>query len=106
MHLRRDSKGSAEDTATASGRLSDRVGDGTAPIGKDDSGQGNLPRKPYVSLEDPDTLELIEADPRGFLHRYRSGLVIDEAQRSPRLFSYLLTAADEPHCIPLCTTES
>jgi predicted AAA+ superfamily ATPase len=68
--------------------------------------RATFPRKPYVSLEDPDTLELIEADPRGFLHRYRSGLVVDEAQRSPRLFSYLLTAADESHCIPLCTTES
>jgi len=57
--------------------------------------RATFPRKPYVSLEDPDTLELIEADPRGFLQRYRSGLVIDEAQRSPRLFSYLQTVVDE-----------
>ncbi len=56
--------------------------------------KATFPRKPYVSLEDPDTLELVEADPRGFLQRYRSGLVIDEAQRSPRLFSYLQTAVD------------
>ncbi|MCX7031097.1 MAG: ATP-binding protein [Spirochaetes bacterium] len=57
--------------------------------------KATFPKKPYVSLEDPDTRELVDADPRGFLHRYRSGLVIDEAQRSPRLFSYLQTIADE-----------
>jgi len=50
---------------------------------------------PYLSLEDPDTLELASSDPRGFLHLYRDGLVIDEAQRAPKLFSYLQTLSDE-----------
>jgi hypothetical protein len=59
--------------------------------------RATFPKKPYVSLEDPDARELVDADPRGFLHRYREGVVIDEAQRSPKLFSYLQTIADESH---------
>ena len=57
--------------------------------------KARFPELPYVSLEDPDARELVEADPRGFLDRYRGGLVVDEAQRSPKLFSYLQTIADE-----------
>jgi predicted AAA+ superfamily ATPase len=57
--------------------------------------KATFPKKPYVSIEDPDARELVDADPRGFLDRYRGGLVIDEAQRSPKLFSYLQTVADE-----------
>ncbi|OHD70507.1 MAG: AAA family ATPase [Spirochaetes bacterium RBG_13_68_11] len=57
--------------------------------------KATFPKKPYVSLEDPDMRELVDADPRGFLQRYRGGLVIDEAQRSPKLFSYLQTITDE-----------
>lgn len=45
----------------------------------------------YVSLEDPDTFERVEADPRGFLDRALSGagIIIDEFQRMPKLVSYL-----------------
>ena len=45
----------------------------------------------YVSLEDPDTFERVEADPRGFLDRalQGAGLIIDEFQRMPKLVSYL-----------------
>ncbi len=40
-------------------------------------------------------LEIATADPRGFLHSHPDGLLIDEAQRSPKLFSYLQTITDE-----------
>jgi predicted AAA+ superfamily ATPase len=57
--------------------------------------KATFPKLPYVSLEDPDARELMDADPRGFLNRYRGGLIIDEAQRSPKLFSYLQAIVDE-----------
>jgi predicted AAA+ superfamily ATPase len=54
-----------------------------------------LPRKAYVSLENPDTREFALSDPRGFLAQYPDGLVIDEAQRVPGLFSYIQGIVDE-----------
>ena len=53
-----------------------------------------FPRKPYVSLEDPDTREFAIRDPRGFLARYPNGAILDEIQRTPELFSYLQTLMD------------
>ena len=50
--------------------------------------------KPYVSLEDPDTRLLVESDPRGFLSRFPDGAILDEAQRTPELFSYLQSHVD------------
>ncbi|MBF0570219.1 MAG: ATP-binding protein [Candidatus Omnitrophica bacterium] len=48
-----------------------------------------FPKKPYVLLEDPDTREFAQKDPRGFLAQYPRGAVLDEIQRVPALFSYL-----------------
>jgi predicted AAA+ superfamily ATPase len=48
----------------------------------------------YVSLEDADTREFAVSDPRGFLASHNRGLVIDEAQRSPELFSYIQGVVD------------
>jgi len=64
------------------------------------SGKTTLCRKlynhlPYVNLEDISSLNEIEDDPKGFLSRYPSGLVIDEAQRFPEIFSYLQVIVDE-----------
>lgn len=53
-----------------------------------------LPRWSYVSLEDPDNLLFAEEDARGFLETNQPPLIIDEAQKSPRLFSYIQTKAD------------
>lgn len=50
--------------------------------------------KPYVSLEDPDERAFAMEDPKGFLRRFASGAVIDEAQRWPELFSWLQGAVD------------
>jgi predicted AAA+ superfamily ATPase len=49
----------------------------------------------YVSLENPDNRFFADNDPNGFLLRYSSKVIIDEAQRVPQLFSYLQTKVDE-----------
>ena len=54
-----------------------------------------LPKKAYVSLENPDTREFALSDPRGFLAQYPDGLIIDEAQRAPEIFSYIQGIVDE-----------
>ena len=54
-----------------------------------------LPNKAYVSLENPDTREFALSDPRGFLAQYPEGLIVDEAQRAPELFSYIQGIVDE-----------
>ena len=71
-----------------------------AVVGPRQSGKTTLVRyvfgdKPYVSLENPDTRRFALEDPRGFLSLYRTGAVIDEAQRAPELFSYLQQILDE-----------
>jgi predicted AAA+ superfamily ATPase len=68
---------------------------GPRQSGKTTLVRATFPGLAYLSLEDPDSLELATSDPRGFLHLYRDGLVIDEAQRAPKLFSYLQTLSDE-----------
>jgi len=68
-------------------------------IGPRQSGKTTLVRNvfadmDYVSLEDPDTREFAINDPRGFLANHNKGVVIDEVQRVPHLFSYIQTAVD------------
>jgi len=67
---------------------------GPRQSGKTTLARATFPRKPYVSLEDPDTREFAEHDPRGFLAQYTGGAILDEAQRCPALFSYLQTVVD------------
>ena len=67
---------------------------GPRQAGKTTLSRMAFPDKPYVSLEDPDTREFAATDPRRFLARYPDGAILDEAQRSPDLFSYLQTHAD------------
>ena len=57
-----------------------------------------FPRFAYSSLEDIDEREFARADPRGFLARFegKRGVVLDEVQRVPELFSYLQGVADRP----------
>ncbi len=71
-----------------------------AVVGPRQSGKTTLvkkvfPKKPYVSLENPDERLLADNDPRGFLNRFPNGAIIDEAQRVPSLFSYLQQILDE-----------
>ncbi len=53
------------------------------------------PYKPYVLLEDLDTRQFAQEDPRGFLSQYPDGAILDEVQRCPDLFSYLQGVVDE-----------
>ncbi len=53
-----------------------------------------FPRHAYASLEDPDVRAFALEDPRGFLGQFKGGVVLDEAQRAPDLFSYLQTLVD------------
>jgi len=74
----------------------------TAVTGPHQSGKTTLVRhvfteKPYLSLENPDTRQWAEEDPRGFLERYKDGAVLDEVQRCPQLLSYLQVSVDENH---------
>lgn len=71
-----------------------------AVVGPRQSGKTTLakdvfPKKPYVSLEDPDERLQAETDPRSFLERFKNGAIIDEAQRVPSLFSYLQKILDD-----------
>ena len=70
-----------------------------AVTGPRQSGKTTLVRsvfcdKPYVSLEDLDTRNFAENDPRAFLAAYSDGAIFDEVQRCPDLFSYLQTVVD------------
>ena len=71
-----------------------------AVVGPRQSGKTTLcravfPKKPYVSLENPDILEFVTNDPRGFLSQFKNGAILDEIQRAPQLFSYLQQLLDE-----------
>jgi uncharacterized protein len=71
-----------------------------AVVGPRQSGKTTLcktifPQKPYISLENPDTLEFAKTDPRGFLGQFKNGAILDEIQRAPHLFSYLQQILDE-----------
>ncbi len=48
----------------------------------------------YVSLEEPHEREFALADPRGFLRRYKGGVILDEIQRAPDLLSYMQGIVD------------
>lgn len=54
-----------------------------------------FPDHEYVLLENPVDREFALSDPRGFLNRYSKGVIIDEAQRAPELFSYIQGIVDE-----------
>jgi uncharacterized protein len=71
-----------------------------AVVGPRQSGKTTLVRmvfqdKAYVNLEEPDTRLFAQNDPRSFLSTSKPGLIIDEAQRVPDLFSYIQSVADE-----------
>jgi hypothetical protein len=67
---------------------------GPRQSGKTTLARATFPRKPYVNLEELDTREFAELDPRGFLDRFPEGVIVDEAQRAPGLFSYLQAEVD------------
>jgi uncharacterized protein len=54
-----------------------------------------FPDYTYASLERPDVLERLQADPLGFLQNHSQKWILDEAQRFPPLFSYLQDQVDQ-----------
>ena len=68
---------------------------GPRQSGKTTLCRARFPNHPYVSLEPLDTREFAVQDPRGFLGGYPEGVVLDEVQRAPALFSYLQELVDQ-----------
>lgn len=55
-----------------------------------------FPNHYYINLEFPDDLSLLKSDPRNIINTHlKSGLIIDEAQRFPELFSYIQGYVDQ-----------
>ena len=68
---------------------------GPRQSGKTEMSKKVFSDKPYVSLEDIDTRNFAQEDPRGFLNHYKEGAIFDEVQRVPDLFSYLQGVIDK-----------
>lgn len=49
----------------------------------------------YINLENPSIREQIMASPKAFLEQYADGLILDEAQYLPILFSYIQVIVDD-----------
>lgn len=49
----------------------------------------------YVNLEKPDTRQFAIEDPNGFLAQFSKPVILDEVQRVPELFSYIMPLVDE-----------
>lgn len=49
---------------------------------------------PYTNLEDVSTLAEVRTDPKAFLSKYPQGVMIDEVQNFPEIFSYLQVEVD------------
>lgn len=54
-----------------------------------------FPEYKYVSLENPDQRSFALDDPKSFLKQFRNGVILDEVQRVPDLFSYIQTIVDD-----------
>ena len=69
-------------------------------VGPRQSGKTTLSKKlfpeyEYFSFESPDTRDLFEYDPRGFLEGIKSSAIFDEVQKVPELLSYLQEILDD-----------
>ena len=67
---------------------------GPRQSGKSTLLQNTFPTLPYITLENPDDLQLALPDPRRFLENYPKGAIIDEVQNAPQLFSYIQGIVD------------
>lgn len=54
-----------------------------------------FPDYSYVTLEDPQTRRAALEDPVSFIRNRKGGLIIDEAQYAPDLFSMIQVVSDE-----------
>ena len=67
---------------------------GPRQSGKTTLAQSAFPRYQYVNLEDPGVRDYARDDPREFLDQFSAGVILDEAQRVPDLFSYIQVIVD------------
>lgn len=68
---------------------------GPRQSGKTTLARACFPDLPYVNLEAPDQREFAMEDPRSFLAQYPDGVILDEVQYVPELFSYIQVISDE-----------
>lgn len=68
---------------------------GPRQSGKTTLVQSVFKNKKYISLEDLDQQAFAREDPRGFLTQTQKGLLIDEIQNCPNLFSYIQGIVDK-----------
>ncbi len=68
---------------------------GPRQSGKTTLAQALFPDYAYVSLERPDYREQALEDPNRFLRTFTDGVILDEVQRTPDLFSYIQVIVDE-----------
>ncbi|WP_036691727.1 ATP-binding protein [Pedobacter glucosidilyticus] len=68
---------------------------GPRQSGKTSLCKHQFPNYHYINLENPTTREQVMAAPKAFLEEHLGGLIIDEAQHIPELFSYLQVIVDE-----------
>lgn len=52
----------------------------------------------YTNLEEPETREIAQHDPKAFLKQFQEKVIIDEIQRVPELLSYIQVAVDGRSC--------
>lgn len=67
---------------------------GPRQSGKTTLAKALFPNYYYANLENPEERALAEDDPNAFLSRHQAGIIIDEAQYVPQLFSYIQIMAD------------
>lgn len=79
---------------------------GPRQSGKTTLVRATFPDLPYVSLEEPDIRQISLTDPRGFLSNYPNGVILDEIQNTPELFSYIQRIVDENRQIQFILTGS
>lgn len=68
---------------------------GPRQSGKTTLARTAAPDLPYINMESPTEQVLFKEDPVGYLSSYPKGAVIDEAQNTPEIFSYLQVRIDE-----------
>lgn len=54
-----------------------------------------FPHLPYANLEDANTRQFAQTDPRGFLAQFAQGAILDEVQRLPDILSSVQVMVDE-----------
>ncbi len=68
---------------------------GPRQSGKTSLVRNTFPDLEYFNLEDPSFRESVIEDPHGFLSQHEDGIILDEVQNFPELFSYIQVYVDE-----------